>query len=185
MNISRVIRKWRRRGALVTLVAAALTVTVAASASELIHGQTAFQATLRATVENANSEPLINPASVSQTSLAKAAAEKNGPGTRREKLARGVTFSKVQRPPDLPNVNETGMISGGCLIDYGNPGAQCVPARGRGGGALTCADVVSIFPDGVRVTGRDRFGLDSNGDKTACGRGDRGVPPRRATRSDR
>lgn len=173
---SRIVRKWRRRWTLVALVVAALTVAVAASASEFLHGETAFQATLRAAVENANSEPRLNPASVAQTSLAKAAAGKNGPGARTDKLARGATFRKIQRPPELPSVRETGTISGGCLIDYGAPGAQCLPARGRGGGALTCAEVLSIFPDGVAVTGRDRLGLDTNGDKTACGPGDRGVP---------
>ena len=184
MNVSRVVRKWRRRWAVVALVVAALTVAVAASASELVRSETPFQASLRATVENANGEPRINPASVTQTSLAKAAAGKNGPGARTDKLAREAKFRKIQRPAELPSVKETGVISGGCLVDYGAPGAQCVPARGRGGGALTCGDVVAMFPDGVRVTGRDRFGLDSNGDKTACGPGDRGAPPKRTTRAD-
>ena len=172
MNFFRVARKWRHRWAVVALAVVGLTVAVAASASTLVLRETPFQASLRATVENANGEPRINPASVTQTSLAKAAAGKHGPGTRTDKLARGATLRKSQRPAELPSVKETGVISGGCLVDYGAPGAQCIPARGRGGRVLTCADVVSIFPDGVRVTGRDRFGLDSNGDKTACGPGD-------------
>jgi hypothetical protein len=172
MNVIRVVRNNKRRWAVVALAIAALTAAVAASASELVFRETLFQASLRASVENANGEPRVNPASVAQTSLAQAASRKNGPGARTDTLARGATFRTIRRPAELPSVKETGVISGGCLVDYGVPGAQCIPARGRGGRALTCADVVSIFPDGIRVTGSDRFRLDPNGDKMACGPGD-------------
>jgi len=170
-------RKWRRRWTLVALVIATSTlIAVGASASEFVHHETPYQASLRATVDKANGEPRINPANVRQTSLAEAASEPNGPGTRTNKLARNVKLQKIRRAAQLPDVRATGTISGGCLVDYGTPGAQCLPAHKRGGGAVTCKYVRSIFPHGVPVTGRDRLGLDSNGDKTACGPGDNGVP---------
>ena len=174
---SRVVRKWRRRWVLVALaVAASTAIAVAASASEIVGSETPYQASLRATVDKANGAPRVNPANVRQTSLAEAAAGKHGPGTRTNKLARDAEFRKIQRPAPPPKVKETGIVSGGCLVDYGTPGVQCLPAHSRGGGPLTCAYVRSIFPDGVPVTGRDRFHLDSNGDGTACGPGDNGVP---------
>lgn len=174
---SKVVRKWKRRWVLVALaVAASTAVAVAANASGIIGGETPYEASLRATVDKANGAPRLNPANVRQTSLAEAASGKNGPGTRVDKLARDAKFSKIQRRPNLPDVKQTGIVSGGCLIDYGTPGDQCLPAHTRGGGQLTCAYVRSIFPDGVPVTGRDRFHLDSNGDQIACGPGDNGVP---------
>ena len=171
----RFVRRPRWRSAGVVPAAALLTVALATTASAVGFGETPFQATLRASVENGNGEPRINPASAQQTSLAEAAAGRNGAGARTEKLARGVAMGKIQRPPNLPNPNVTGSISSGCLIDYGKPGAQCLPARARGGAAVTCAYVVSLFPKGIAVSGRDRLGLDSNRDGIACGPGDRGV----------
>ena len=165
--------RWRWVG--IGPVAVALTVGLAATASAVVIGETPFQATLRASVENRSGEPRINPASVQQTSLADAAAGRHGAGARTDKLARGVTLGRVERAPNLPRPDQTGTTSGGCLIDYGVPGAECLPARARGGGAVTCAYVVSVFPKGVAVTGRDRLGLDSNGDGVACGSGDRGA----------
>jgi len=171
------IGKRKRRWVLVALaVAASAAIAVAASASEVVGGETPFQTSLRATVDKANKEPRVNPANVRQTSLAEAASGKHGPGTRTNKLAKDAVFRKIQRPPNLPNVKDTGIVSGGCLVDYGTPGVQCLPAHSRGGGPLTCAYVLSIFPHGVPVTGRDRFHLDSNGDQIACGPGDNGVP---------
>lgn len=71
----------------------------------------------------------------------------------------------------------TGVLSSGCAVGYGRVD-QCVPARAPGGAVTTCAYVLTVFPNGLPVTGRDPLNLDGDRDGTACGPGDRGVPTR-------
>lgn len=66
----------------------------------------------------------------------------------------------------------------GCLKNYGGPG-QCLPIMSPMQQQMpemdhpwTCPDVKALFPDGVSVHGADTLGLDTNGDRTACGPGD-------------
>lgn len=71
----------------------------------------------------------------------------------------------------------TGVLSSGCAVGYGRVD-QCVPARAPGGAVTTCAYVLTVFPNGLPVTGRDPLELDGDRDGTACGPGDPGVPTR-------
>lgn len=74
-------------------------------------------------------------------------------------------------------------LTNGCVAGYGR-GAQCLPQTppshaGHGVGDMsiywTCAEARTLLPDGIVVDtpGTDPLGLDSNGDGTACGAGDR------------
>jgi hypothetical protein len=119
-----------------------------------------------------------DPATQRQRSLAEAARQHLGPGTLGVKPARDVKPRRLRRLPSdvLPDPKSTGRLSSGCVLGYGVPGDQCLPARALGGKPITCAYAVELFPDGVRVTGRDILNLDSDKDGRACGPGDRGVP---------
>ena len=64
------------------------------------------------------------------------------------------------------------VLSNGCAVGYGTPGAQCLPAKGPDDTTQTCMSVMDIFPDGVKVTGTDWLELDSNQDGVACDAGD-------------
>ena len=115
-----------------------------------------------------------SPSNQLQTGLSDAASQPNGTGTRTDTPASGLTGS-TDNHHDAPanNSQETGINSAGCYIDYGIQGQECLPAHAATNGTLTCSDVRNHgFPDGIKVTGTDRFKLDKNGDKIACGAND-------------
>lgn len=137
-------------------------------------GPTAYQRQLQGQVQDAAGAPRAgrDPANQPQTSLAEAASRPHVmPGK-----GRGTKVT-APRPPRtvIGDPRRTGVLSNGCATGYGDVG-QCVPARAPGGKAMTCAILVGTFPDGIAVTGRDRLKLDTDGDKVACGPGDKGVP---------
>lgn len=141
---------------------------------------TAYQLKLRAEVDTQAGAPQDgrDPAALKQTSLAAAASKAQGNGTRVTTPAKKATHDHAHdvMPDDmLMDPKTSGELASGCVTGYGRPGAQCLPAKGPNGVKLTCAYVVKIFPHGVTVLGADKLKLDSNGDKLACGAGDRGV----------
>lgn len=150
-------------------------------------GRTPYERQLQTQVQDAGGAPRagVDPARQKQSSLAAAAAQPVGTGRRAGVPARGVRQGTIVRLPAekvLGDPRRTGVISGGCVLGYGTAGAQCLPARGPGNTALTCAYVVTLFPVGIQVTGVDRLRLDSNRDGVACGPRDAGGPPPTARR---
>ena len=149
------------------LVAASLSLVGAGA------GKRAGVSLLHSNLDNGAAGPHAggDPAGARQVTLAAAARGHNGIGTWGVKPAQGVKSGFVQRRPNqvLPHRQATGVTSGGCLVGYGDPGAQCVPARNPGNRPLTCAYVARLFPDGVRVTAGDPRHLDVNRDGRACG----------------
>lgn len=131
---------------------------------------------LRNQVEKANGSPLKgrDPANQSQSSLLSAAAQSNGIGRRTDKPAVGVRGDtrRVDPASVLPDSKKTGVMANGCLIDYGQPGQECVPARMISKTSIACDEIRKVFPNGVLVSGTDRFGLDTDSDGIACGPGD-------------
>lgn len=110
-----------------------------------------------------------DPAAQPQNSLASAASKPEGPGQRTAKPAANVTGSHDHHAS--PSTQD-GVTSAGCVIGYGKPGEQCLPTPGKGK-AVTCDYVHSKgFHDGLVVTGDDKYNLDKNNDKTACGHSD-------------
>lgn len=67
-----------------------------------------------------------------------------------------------------PDPKTSGISSSGCYYDYGKPGEECLPAHAAENGSLTCSGVRKHFPQGIKVTGTDRFNLDKNHDGIAC-----------------
>lgn len=150
----------------------------AADASAAGSSAQAGRERLRQQVESADGTPAggRDPASQSQSSLAAAASQAAGAGTRTDKPAAGVTGNHHthHKSSDIyGHAGHTGINSAGCYIDYGIQGQQCLPAHAAGtDGRLTCDEVRRHFASGISVTGTDRFGLDKNGDKLACGSGE-------------
>lgn len=114
-----------------------------------------------------------DPSTQQQTSLASAASQPSGVGQRTDTPAADVTgdHNHDTQPNDVyGDSKKTGIGTNGCYIDYGIQGEQCLPAHAAMGGELTCDNVRSHdFPHGIKVTGTDRFHLDTNHDGTACG----------------
>lgn len=139
-------------------------------------GVSAYRMILRSEVDNATGGPRSghDPAAMPQRSLAAAASAPNGVGTWDVKPARDVKGGSVAHKPSqvLPHRRAEGVTSGGCLTAYGSPGRQCVPIRGPGNSPPSCAYLVRLFTDGVRVRSADPLGLDRNRDGIACGPGD-------------
>jgi hypothetical protein len=139
-------------------------------------GVSAYRAILQSEVDNAAGGPRNghDPSAMPQGSLAAAASARNGVGTWGIRPARGVKGGSAIRKPGqvLPDRRAEGVTSGGCLIAYGEPGGQCVPARAPGNRPLSCDYLVRLFTDGVRVRTADPLGLDRNRDGIACGPGD-------------
>lgn len=140
-------------------------------------GPTPYQRQLRAQTQEPAGNPRTgaDPGRQRQGSLAAAASRRQGTGPRSDHPATGVRTGSVVRQP--PPAGTPGVTSGGCVLGYGVPGAQCLPARGPGDTPLTCTYVVTLFPAGVRVAGTDRLRLDTDRDGVGCGPGDAGVPP--------
>jgi hypothetical protein len=90
-----------------------------------------------------------------------------GVGTTAERKAAGAKAAKQV----LGDPATTGVLSNGCAAGYGEV-TQCVPAHAPGGGVTTCAYVVTEFPQGIAVTGKDTLHLDADGDGIACDVGD-------------
>ncbi len=116
-----------------------------------------------------------DPANQKQNSLASAASQPTGTGKRVAKPAAGVSGSTVHNNQAANNnAAGSGIGANGCYVDYGKQGEQCVPVHAATNGVLTCDGVRTHggFPNGVIVSGTDRFNLDTNKDGTACGAGD-------------
>jgi hypothetical protein len=143
-------------------------------------GRSAYYCILRSEVQDSRGAPRTgkDPALQRQTRLAAAARAPKGSGTWGGAPARSVGSGAPRRRAAsvLADPKSTGALASGCAVGYGAAGAQCVPARRPGNRPLTCTYLVTQFPDGVTVTGRDRLHLDPNHDGLACGHGDRGVP---------
>jgi len=140
-----------------------------------------YQKSLKAQVDNADGSPASgrDPSTQSQTTLASAAATPSGTGTRTSTPASGLTGSTGSSvSPDqvygtTAEQRAKGVNSAGCFYDYGVPGQECMPASmANAKGELECSMVRMHYPTGIKVSGTDRFHLDTNGDKIACGSGD-------------
>lgn len=141
-----------------------------------------YQQSLQSQVDSGDGSPVSgrDPANQSQTSLAAAAATPSGTGTRTDTPAAGATGSTGNKvsPDQVYGSNgdqqANGINSAGCFYDYGVPGQECMPAHmANADGKLDCRGVKMHFPNGIKVSGTDRFSLDTNGDKIACGAGDK------------
>lgn len=135
------------------------------------------QETLQNQVDGSDGAPRSgrDPANQKQNSLASAASQPTGTGKRVTKPAAGVTGSNVQNnQPANNNAAGSGIGTNGCYVDYGKQGEQCVPVHAATNGVLTCDGVRTHggFPNGVIVSGTDRFNLDTNKDGIACNSGD-------------
>lgn len=102
----------------------------------------------------------------------------DGINTGRTKPARQLRGDKRQVKPT--DVLLESSARGGCAKGYGT-GAVCLPAvppsaaKHAGHGMTitwTCDEARNVLPSGIKINGKDRLGLDSNGDGTACGPGD-------------
>lgn len=138
----------------------------------------AYQKQLKDQVDTAQGSPRDgrDPSTQQQTSLRDAASKPSGTGTRTDTPASGVTGTvgdtHVTSSDIYGDASKTGINSAGCYIDYGVQGQECLPAHAAVNGVLTCDGVREHFPQGIKVTGTDRFHLDKNGDKIACNAGD-------------
>lgn len=101
-------------------------------------------------------------------------------GTKQQAAGVALAPASVVDPSQMLPANG---LTNGCVAGYGR-GTQCLPQTppshaGHGVGDMsiywTCAEARTLLPDGIVVDtpGTDPLGLDSNGDGTACGAGDR------------
>jgi hypothetical protein len=135
----------------------------------------AYKNTLQSQVDTDTGEPRSgrDPSSQQQGSLAAAASNPTGAGSRRtDNPASGVSgnnSTQNDKSDVYGDPNQTGINAAGCFYDYSEPGA-CVQAHYGTNGVLTCSGVHSAgFHNGVRiVTGNDRFNLDTDHDGIAC-----------------
>ena len=106
-----------------------------------------------------------DPASQPQNSLASAASKPEGPGQRNDKPAANAQGDHSHHH-EMPK--QEGVTSAGCIVGYGKPD-QCLQTPGEGK-PVTCEYVHKRgFHNGLAVTGNDKYHLDKNHDKIACG----------------
>lgn len=116
-----------------------------------------------------------DPAAQSQGSLAAVASQPTGAGQKVNKPAASVNDDQSSHHGGThtsSDPSQTGLGTNGCYIDYGIQGEQCLPAHAATNGTLTCEGVRQHFATGIKITGTDRFNLDTNQDNIACGNGD-------------
>lgn len=163
-------------GLALVLVAAggAMAIKAGVTADKQAKQQAQYERQLQAAVDTSTGAPRDgrDPASQGQNGLAAAASRPAGPGQQTDTPAAGVVEDHsghdVKAETVLVDSKNSGVGNNGCLIDYGKPGEQCLPTPGTGQ-AVSCDHVRKYFAHGIAVTGQDRFKLDANGDKTACG----------------
>lgn len=130
---------------------------------------------LREQVDTSSGAPRSgrDPSAQAQNSLSAAASAPSGTGLRTDKPAAGVqgdTKHQAAHGHVHGDARQTGLNVAGCYIDYGVQGEQCLPAHAAdSNGNLTCTGVRKHFPEGIKVSGTDRYRLDTNRDGVACG----------------
>lgn len=132
------------------------------------------------TAAGAPASPEFDPANQRQSTLLEAASRENPPAADDIILGRGTPRAATEATRDVAAAGNAG-----CVPQYGKEG-QCLPlvppsqmahaghtARHELTRLWTCAEVRTIFPEGVALGGKaDPLGLDSNKDRIACGKGD-------------
>jgi len=85
---------------------------------------------------------------------------------------------KMHKPAAVPDSLTGNGQGNGCQKNYGAPG-QCLPLFSQAQLDMpqmkhpwTCQDVRELFPTGIKVTGKDTLGLDTNKNRSACDPGD-------------
>lgn len=162
------------------IAAVTLTASIGNSRTAAAHKASAeaYKRDLQSQVDSSNGTPQTgrDPSTQQQTSLDQAASTASGNGLRTSTPAAGLTdhshhhatYADMYGDP-----SKTGINAAGCFIDYGIPGEQCLAAGlAEPDGALRCDKVRTKFPDGIKVSGTDRFHIDADGDGMACGAGE-------------
>lgn len=111
-----------------------------------------------------------DPASQQQNSLASSASKPTGVGQRTDQTTIETPTDHDDHSAHDDHHQQDAIGLNGCYVDYGIQGEQCLPAHAGGtNGQLTCSSVHGHgFPNGIKVTGTDRFHLDTNHDGVAC-----------------
>lgn len=130
----------------------------------------ANQKQLRGQVETVTGAPRDgrDPASQPQTSLGDVASKPTGSGRQKTDSTTKKSDTSSQTNANSTNANQDGLGTNGCYTDYGIQGQECLPAHAATNGVLTCDGVNSHFPNGIKVTGTDRYHLDHNHNGIAC-----------------
>jgi hypothetical protein len=133
----------------------------------------AYTASLQKQVDGPNGTPAAgrDPSTQQQTSLAAAASRPNGPGLQTDTPAKDVNTSHAghNHGSAAAAKKTSGVNSAGCYTDYGKQGEECLSVSIAGpGNNPTCAQIRSVFKNGILVSGADRFALDTNKNGTAC-----------------
>jgi hypothetical protein len=137
-----------------------------------------YKQTLQNQVDTSDGQPRDgrDPGSQSQTSLMQAASSPHGNGMQTDTPASGVSGSNHPQTTSADiygDPSKTGINAAGCYIDYGIQGQECLQAdMANSDGSMGCDMVRMEFPNGIKVTGKDRFNLDHNQNKIACDSGD-------------
>ncbi|HSX44884.1 MAG TPA: hypothetical protein VLF39_02085 [Candidatus Saccharimonadales bacterium] len=124
---------------------------------------------LKSQVDSSDGSPRSgrDPASQKQISLSEAASAPNS-----RSMANNYS-TQPESAPSQAQLKAEGIGTNGCYVDYGVQGQECLPAHAGGAnGVLTCNGVREHFASGIKVTGTDRYHLDSNHNGTACDSGD-------------
>lgn len=130
-----------------------------------------------ATVSVAAPTPAAPPTLAKGKSLAQAASKPHGIGARDLK-PKGIIRSAIPKPALNLKVDKRGnrVSIQGCLLDYG-AGDMCLPAVPPSAAAMgmneltmpwTCAEVRTLLPEGIKVSGTDVLRLDTNQNEVAC-----------------
>lgn len=131
----------------------------------------AYRKELQSQVQTANGAPINgrDPADQVQTSLASAANAQDVIGKRVLKPAAKIVGTVRHTDPTsvLPDTKKTHVLASGCLLGYGVPGVQCVPAKAPNNQPLNCNFIRTVFPNGVKILGTDYLNL-GQGSDMAC-----------------